>query len=117
MSVPTGSYLHHSPPIDPSSSTYIYTLSLHDALPISTTTITLTQQPAPPGTGTIAGTVTDSSGAAISGARLEGQTSELQSQFNGVCCLPLITKGSATVTASMAGFQTATKNDTVTAGA
>ena len=83
----------------------------------ATTTITLTQQPAPPGTGTIAGTVTDSSGAAISGASVTSGSASATSQANGSYSLPNITAGRATVTASMAGFQTATQNVTVTAGA
>ena len=83
----------------------------------TTTTITLTQQPAAPRTGTIAGTVTDASGAAISGASVTSGSASAMSQANGSYSLPNITAGSATVTASMAGFQTATQNVTVTAGA
>lgn len=82
-----------------------------------TTTITLTQPSGGPQTGTIAGTVTDSSGVALSGASVSAGTISATTQANGSYTLANVSAGSVTVTASMAGFQTATQNVMVTAGA
>jgi len=80
-----------------------------------TTTITITQQSGS-GTGTIAGTVTNSSGAALSGVTVSIGSETTTSQANGSYTLTNVNAGSATVTASLAGYQTATDNVTVTAG-
>jgi len=81
-----------------------------------TTTITLTQQSGGPSTGTISGTVTDSSGAALSGASVSTGTINTTTQANGSYTLANVSAGTATVTASTAGFQSAAQTVTVTAG-
>ncbi len=82
-----------------------------------TTTITLTQQSGGATTGSISGTVTDPSGAALSGASVSTGVVAATSQANGGYTLANVNAGAATVTASLAGYQTATQTVTVTAGA
>jgi hypothetical protein len=82
-----------------------------------TTTVTLTQQGSGPTTGTISGTVTSSSGAALSGATVSSGAVTATTQANGSYTLANVNAGAATVTASLAGYQTATDSVTVTAGA
>src|SRR5256885_2764185 len=70
------------------ATTEIYTLSLHDALPISI------------GAGTTVGTLYTGAGTnivAVNGGRSEEHTSELQSPCNLVCRLLLEKKKSATL--------------------
>ena len=81
-----------------------------------TTTITLTQQNGGPTTGTISGTVTDSSGTALSGVTVSIGTISVTTQGNGSYTLANVSAGTATVTASLAGFQTAAQTVTLTAG-
>jgi protocatechuate 3,4-dioxygenase beta subunit len=81
-----------------------------------TTSITITQGGGPT-TGAISGTVTSSSGAALAGATVSSGAVTTTSQANGTYTLANVAAGTATVTASLAGYQTATQNVTVTAGA
>lgn len=81
-----------------------------------TTTITITQNGGPT-TGAISGTVTSSTGAALAGATVSSGTITTSSAANGTYTLANVNAGAATVTASLAGYQTSTDNVTVTAGA
>ena len=82
-----------------------------------TTTITLTQQNGGPQTGTVSGTVTGASGAALSGVSISAGGVTATSQANGSYTLSNVSAGTVTVTASLAGYQTATQSVTVSAGA
>src|SRR5688572_31841494 len=83
---------------DPST-TEIYTLSLHDALPISTSTQTTVTSTGPPFACTASRTAT---GSRASTTRSEEHTSELQSQSNLVCRLLLEKKKTHPATGSCA---------------
>src|SRR5689334_24470267 len=84
---------------DDTAATEIYTLSLHDALPISApastggSAITKYTVTCASSNGGVAKTVTRNGGStsplAVGGARSEEHTSELQSQFHLVCRLLL----------------------------
>ncbi|HKE31208.1 MAG TPA: carboxypeptidase regulatory-like domain-containing protein [Candidatus Angelobacter sp.] len=80
-----------------------------------TTTITITQTGGN-GTGTISGTVTDSSGAALSGATVSAGGVTTTTQANGGYTLNSVPAGTVTVTASMSGFQTASQTVSLAAG-
>lgn len=82
-----------------------------------TTTITLTQQSGGPGTGTIAGAVTNSSGAALAGATVSGGGVTATTQADGTYTLANVTAGTETVTAAFTGYQTSSQTVTVTANA
>lgn len=81
-----------------------------------TTSITITQGGGPT-TGTISGTVTSSSGTALAGATVSTGSISTTSQSNGSYTLSNVNAGTATVTASLAGYQSASQTVTVTAGA
>jgi Domain of unknown function (DUF1929)/Carboxypeptidase regulatory-like domain len=80
-----------------------------------TTSITITQSSGPT-TGAITGTVTDSSGTALSGATVSSGGISDTTQANGTYSLANVPAGAQTVTASLTGFQTGTQSVTVTAG-
>src|SRR5256885_9851545 len=83
------------------ATTEIYTLSLHDALPISG----LEDEPAV--AAEVAGLIAAAGGTAVSntGDRSEEHTSELQSPCNLVCRLPLEKNRKTTRTGSSRTFQ------------
>ena len=80
-----------------------------------TTSITLTQGSGGATTGTINGTVTNSSGAALSGAAISAAGITTTTQANGAYSLANVPAGTQTVTASLSGFQTGSQTVTVTA--
>ncbi|HEY6351720.1 MAG TPA: carboxypeptidase regulatory-like domain-containing protein [Candidatus Angelobacter sp.] len=82
-----------------------------------TTTITLTQQSGSPGAGTITGTVTSSSGTALSGATVFSGSVTATTQADGSYTLANVTAGTETVTAALSGYQAGTQSVTVTANA
>lgn len=81
-----------------------------------TTSITLTQGSAGPTTGTINGTVTNNSGAPLSGATVSDGGVTTTTQANGTYSLANVPAGTQTVTASLSGFQTGSQTVTVPAG-
>lgn len=80
-----------------------------------TTSITITQSTGPT-TGTVSGTVTSSSGTALSGATVSSGGISSTTQANGSYSLANVPAGTQTVTASLAGYQTASQSVSVTAG-
>ncbi len=77
-----------------------------------TSTINFTQGTA---TGTITGTVADSSGLALAGATVSSGSVSATTSADGSYTLPNVSAGPATVTASHSGFQSATQTVSVTA--
>ncbi len=105
--IPIGNYTVSSGPVTESA-----TVSTG-----KTTSITITQQSGGPTTGTISGAVTNSSsGAALSGAMVSSGSISATTQADGSYTLANVPAGTVTVTASMAGFQTANQTVTLTAG-
>jgi hypothetical protein len=80
-----------------------------------TTNATLTQGSTPT-TGTITGTVTSSSGTALSGVSVSAGSVTATTASNGTYSLTNVTAGTQTVTASLSGYQTASQSVNVTAG-
>ena len=73
------------------------------------------------GNGSMSGTVTDSTGGAIAGARVSvtntgtGHTRETQTGQDGIYVVPLLPPGTYTVTVSQAGFSSITRSGVVIA--
>src|SRR5689334_24589469 len=78
------SFFFNDPP-----TTEIYTLSLHDALPICSANARVSESSASRGTTRLTMPVASTSSAVIARPRSEEHTSELQSQFHLVCRLLL----------------------------
>src|SRR2546430_12120716 len=97
------------------ATTEIYTLSLHDALPISSNNWQCRISPPParrPAMPTLAATTLEASTASRHTSRSEEHTSELQSQSNLVCRL-LLEKKNSRQTSLSASSSTRIQNDTV----
>ena len=79
-----------------------------------TSTVNITDGTPPP-TGTIAGTVTNTSGAALTGAQVTSGSLTTTSAADGSYTLANVPAGTATVTASLSGYQNASQTVNVIA--